>query len=127
MPFTSQTLVEKPWGHEKIWANCSNYVGKILYIKKGHKLSLQFHKEKEESIMILAGTMLLHHRLPGTDLYGPGPMQKTEMSEGDCFHIIPGLTHRFEAIDSDVTILEVSTTQLNDVVRLDDDYGRDKI
>ena len=122
--FTEMKIIQKPWGSENLWASCEKYAAKILHIKKGCKLSLQFHEKKEESILILEGKMLLHHRLPSDDLHGPGMMEKTEMNPGDCFHITPGLTHRFEALDSDVTVLEVSTPQLDDVVRIEDDYGR---
>lgn len=120
----SVKIVEKPWGHEEIWAKTDNYVAKMLYIKKGHRLSLQYHVKKEETIRVLSGEMVLHHRLELDDMYGAGPMSKSVMKEGDCFHVKPGTHHRFEAENTDVVLLEVSTTEIDDVVRLQDDYNR---
>jgi mannose-6-phosphate isomerase-like protein (cupin superfamily) len=116
----TEKRVEKPWGYEVIWAKTKDYVGKELYIKQGAKLSLQYHEEKEETIRVIFGRVRLHWFEDG-DQY-----PRTEiMVRGDTFHIPPGKIHRFEALD-DCCVAEVSTPQLDDVVRLDDDYGRDE-
>ena len=110
--------VEKPWGHELIWALSELYAGKLLSVKAGHELSLQFHREKDESWYVLEGRAEL-------DLARAG--EKTTSSEvvtpGAAFRIRPGTVHRIRALE-DTVILEVSTPQLDDVVRLDDAYGR---
>ena len=110
--------IEKPWGHEEIWAKTDSYVGKILVINKGNRLSLQYHNKKEETIRILSGKMTFH--------FGNAENNVKEilLNPGDTFHIKPGLIHRFEAKDDDVVLVEVSTTELDDVVRLKDDYNR---
>jgi len=109
--------VEKPWGHELIWAETKSYVGKILHIKAGERLSLQYHEVKEETILISRGHMQLEHYREGE------PPQILEMKEGDAFHIVPRLRHRMIAIE-DTDVFEVSTPHLDDVVRLEDRYGR---
>ncbi|MSP61091.1 MAG: cupin domain-containing protein [Myxococcales bacterium] len=110
--------VEKPWGHELIWAHTERYVGKILHIKTGHSLSLQYHLQKDETIFLQSGKMLFEH-------YGDGEQpQRTELRPGDAFHITPGLRHRMTAIE-DCDVLEASTPELDDVVRLEDRYGRE--
>ena len=109
--------VEKPWGYELIWAHTDRYVGKILHIAKGHSLSLQYHLKKDETIFLQTGRMLFEH-------YGDGEAPvKSELAPGDAFHITPGLRHRMTALE-DCDILEVSTPDLDDVVRLEDRYGR---
>ena len=109
--------VEKPWGHELIWAETSRYVGKILHIKKGQKLSLQYHEVKDETIMVPSGLLRF-------ELYCEGQEpQATELAPRQPFHIPPGLRHRMVALE-DTDVVEVSTTELNDVVRLQDAYGR---
>ena len=113
-------IVNKPWGHENIWALTEKYVGKILYIKKGKRLSLQFHNVKEETIMVLEGIM---------ELILEEGSQKDEisivMNPGDTYHISPLTVHRFSASQGvDVKVMEVSTTEIHDVVRLKDDHGR---
>lgn len=109
--------VEKPWGHEEIWADCQKYAGKILHIKSGHRLSLQYHQKKEETIRVLAGDLILD--------IGVGPGSTTQvLSPGDIFHVSPGMVHRFGAGEKDVDLIEVSTPELDDVVRLEDDYDR---
>ena len=107
---------EKPWGHEILWASCERYAGKILFIKKGHRLSRQYHEKKEETIRVLEGTLRLE--------VGPTGDGVMLMKPGDSFHVEPLMTHRFCAEDDDVTLVEVSTTELDDVVRLEDDWGR---
>jgi mannose-6-phosphate isomerase-like protein (cupin superfamily) len=112
-------LVKKPWGHEEIWAENDKYLGKILYIKAGHRLSLQYHEKKVETIRVLQGHLLVvlqEHR--------DGPIHNKYMSEGDTYHVNTGTIHRFCATDQDVSILEVSTPEIDDVVRLEDDYVR---
>jgi len=110
--------IVKPWGHELIWAKTDKYVGKILTINAGHSLSLQFHQKKEETIMMKSGRMdLLVGTLPN------GELECVEMNPGDIYHIKPGLVHRMRAIDN-CEVIEVSTPELEDVVRLEDSYGR---
>ena len=109
--------VEKPWGHELIWAVTDRYVGKVLHIKKGHQLSLQYHNKKDETVMVWTGRMRFEHFVEGQ------PPQHTDMGPGEAFHVTPGLRHRMIAIE-DTDVFEVSTTELDDVVRLEDAYGR---
>ena len=108
-----------PWGAEEIWAHTDKYVGKILYINPHSRLSLQYHKEKEETIRVLKGTLYLHHQIKGSEHITVVPMV-----EGDVYHIPVGHIHRFEAKEEAVELVEVSTTQLDDVVRISDDYNR---
>ena len=111
------TVVEKPWGHELIWARTDRYVGKILHIKAGEALSLQFHHVKDETIMLLTGRMQLVY-------FAEGEAPSTrELPPRVPVHITPGLRHRMIAIE-DTDVLEVSTPELDDVVRLEDRYGR---
>ena len=109
--------VDKPWGYELIWAHAEQYVGKVLFVRAGQALSLQYHEEKDESWLVQSGRASLELGEVG------GELTATEICEGDCFRYRPGTVHRVTAID-DTTILEVSTPQLDDVVRLDDRYGR---
>jgi len=111
------SVVEKPWGHELIWAKTDRYVGKILHIKAGEALSLQYHRIKDETIMVLSGRMQLVY-------FADGEQPKSrELAPREPFHVTPGLRHRMIAIE-DTDVLEVSTTELDDVVRLEDRYGR---
>ena len=117
MTDTTKKIVQKPWGHEEIWAVTRDYVGKILFIKAGHQLSLQFHKVKEESIYLQDGEMdfvLENER---------GEMENLRLKPGMSKHIAPQKKHRMTAV-TDCTVFEVSTPHLDDVVRLDDRYGR---
>ncbi|MGE0614531.1 MAG: cupin domain-containing protein [Bacteriovoracia bacterium] len=109
--------VEKPWGYELIWAQTQDYVGKILHINKGHKLSLQYHKVKEETIMVYSGKMAFVFESPS------GEMTEIVLNPGEAHHIPPGKKHRMIALE-DCDVFEVSTPQLDDVVRLEDGYGR---
>lgn len=111
--------VTKNWGSEEIWAETPDYVGKILYINPNSRLSLQYHNIKSETIRVLSGRLYLHYQTDPTQ-----PISIIEMVEGDVFHIPTKLIHRFEARDEAVQLVEVSTTELSDVVRIDDDYGR---
>ncbi|MDQ4030042.1 MAG: cupin [Actinomycetota bacterium] len=110
--------VEKPWGHELIWALSEDYCGKVLFVKAGHSLSLQFHREKDESWLIQAGRAKLE--LGET---GQAVLAEEVVGAGAAFRYRPGTVHRVTALE-DTTILEVSTPQLEDVVRLEDAYGR---
>jgi mannose-6-phosphate isomerase len=113
----SITRVEKPWGYELIWAKTGDYVGKILHIKKGGMLSLQYHVIKEETIYVASGKMKFIFE------NGKGEMTETILSAGDAHHIPTGRKHRMIGVE-DCDIFEVSTPHLDDVVRLEDGYGR---
>jgi mannose-6-phosphate isomerase len=111
------TVIPKPWGHELVWARTDRYIGKILHIKAGEALSLQYHRVKDETVMVLSGRMQLLY-------FGDGEDQHSrELTPRDPFHIPPGLRHRFIALE-DTDVVEVSTTEVEDVVRLEDRYGR---
>ncbi len=110
--------VEKPWGYELIWALTERYCGKVLFVKAGQALSLQFHREKEESWLVQSGRATLE-----LGEAGEGILMQGVIGPGSAFHYVPGTVHRVTAIE-DTTILEVSTPQLDDVVRLEDRYGR---
>jgi mannose-6-phosphate isomerase-like protein (cupin superfamily) len=115
----TKSYIDKPWGWEKLWAHTDQYVGKILHIKDGRQLSRQYHEKKEETIYVLSGTLILE--------IGRGQDMVTKRLErGDTYHIEPGVVHRFCAPkDRDpVRLMEVSTPELDDVVRLEDDYNR---
>ena len=108
--------VDKPWGHELVWARTDRYVGKILHVKAGHVLSLQYHNQKDETMHVLAGELLLRTR-PGEELL------ERRFCAGESVRILPKLIHQIEAVvDSDV--LEASTPELDDLVRIQDRYGR---
>lgn len=109
--------VEKPWGYELIWAKTDRYVGKILHVNAGHALSLQYHERKDETIHLLRGEMRFWVG-PSVDR-----LEVVHLREGESFHVRPGTVHRMEAV-TDVDILEASTPELGDVVRLEDRYGR---
>lgn len=110
--------VEKPWGHELIWADTEHYAGKILHVTAGHALSLQYHERKDETIHVLRGEVRFQIGPSADDL------TTVVLREGESVRIRPGTVHRMEAI-TDVDILEASTAHLDDVVRIDDRYGRD--
>lgn len=110
--------VSKPWGHELIWALTDHYVGKVLVIEAGKRLSLQYHERKDEWIHVLEGRL----RLLLED--GSGVDRSRELRAGDGAHVPPGRRHRFEAIER-CQLIEVSTPELDDVVRLADDFGRE--
>jgi mannose-6-phosphate isomerase len=111
--------VEKPWGYELIWALTDNYVGKLLYVRAGHSLSLQFHREKDEAWYVESGRARLE-----LGEVGDRVLSEEVVSAGSCFHYPPGTVHRVTALE-DTMILEVSTPHLDDVVRLEDQYGRE--
>ena len=106
--------IDKPWGHEIIWAVTPDYVGKILHINAGHRLSKQYHQIKEETVYVLEGT-LYNYEDDGSI---------TKVLPGNAFHVNVGQIHRFGANQSHVRLVEVSTPHLEDVVRLEDDYDR---
>ena len=110
--------VEKPWGWELIWAHTEAYVGKILFVRAGESLSLQFHREKDESWWVETGRAKLE-----LGAVGDAVLKTEVIARGAAFHFPPGTVHRVTALE-DTTILEVSTPQLDDVVRLEDVYGR---
>ena len=112
----TQATVKKPWGSEKLWAKTDKYAAKILTIEPNQRLSKQYHKTKDETILVLAGTLTVltnEHELV------------TEVREGDSFRIVPTLIHRFCADEHGCVLIEVSTPELDDLVRLEDDYGRE--
>ncbi len=108
--------VEKPWGYEIIFAHTSQYVGKILHVKKGQKLSLQYHKKKDETVYLHSGKIIL-------EIHTDSSINSIKFEPGMSFHIKPNTIHRIIA-EEDSDVLEASTSQLDDVVRLEDDYGR---
>ena len=111
--------VDKPWGWELIWAHAEAYVGKILFVRAGESLSLQYHVEKDESWYVESGRARVE--LGHT---GEGMLDEAVISPGDAFRFRPGTVHRVTALE-DTTIIEVSTTELDDIVRLEDRYGRE--
>lgn len=110
-------IVNKPWGHERIWARTGRYVGKVLHIKAGEELSLQYHNEKDETVHLLSGELVYRVKLGET-------LEDVKLKKGESFRIAPGTVHQMLAV-TDCDVLEVSTPELNDVVRLSDRYGRE--
>lgn len=119
IPLTTPRRVEKPWGYELILAHTDRYVGKILHINRGQLLSRQYHRVKDETVYVLSGTLLLE--------IGPSEAsERVEVPAGMCYRTLPGTIHRYIAPDSgDVDLIETSTPELEDVVRLEDVYGRE--
>ncbi len=114
--FDQPKRVEKPWGYELWWAQTDRYVGKLLHVKAGHRLSLQYHERKDETIHLWAGDLLL------VVDEGRG-LEERRLSPGQSYHVRPLTKHRIVAI-TDCDVLEVSTPEVDDVVRLEDSYGR---
>jgi mannose-6-phosphate isomerase len=110
--------VDKPWGSELIWALTDRYCGKLITIETGRRLSLQYHVQKDEALLVLSGRLLLHIEDDA------GEMTTRELGAGDAAHVAVGRRHRFEAIER-VELVEVSTPELGDVVRVEDDFGRE--
>ena len=110
--------VDKPWGYELIWAHTERYVGKILHIERGEALSLQYHEVKDETLYVLSGALRLE--LAGAD---DGPYRVLDLGPGQAIHFAPGTRHRLTAVEA-CDILEASTSELDDVVRIADRYGR---
>jgi len=125
---TEVRVVPKPWGHETIWAHTDLYVGKVLHIKAGHALSVQYHNRKDETIHLLSGRMI--YRVGTADGRGQAAGQRlpelkaVELGAGESFRNEPGTVHQMEAV-TDCVLLEASTPHLDDVVRLTDRYGRE--
>ena len=111
------TIVLKPWGHETIWAHTDRYVGKILHIKAGHALSVQYHNRKDETVHLLTGELIYRVQLEGE-------LEDMHLRAGESFRISAGTIHQMEAV-TDCDVLEASTPDLDDVVRLSDRYGRE--
>src|SRR5438874_1855928 len=109
--------VDKPWGYEVIWAETARYVGKILHIRAEQRLSRQYHRVKEETLLVQQGEMDL-------EIGAGDALTVRRMKAGEVFHVIPGTIHRMIGV-TDVDVLEVSTPELDDVVRLEDVYGRE--
>ena len=112
-----QGRVEKPWGHEIWWARTDRYAGKLLFVKAGHRLSIQMHREKDETSYLLSGKLLVFQG-PSED-----ELAQRTLAPGASWRSEPGLVHSIEALE-DATVIEISTPQLDDVVRLSDRYGR---
>ena len=106
--------IQKPWGHEILWAQTENYVGKVLFIKAGHRLSKQYHEQKEETVYVASGILYNYDENDKVSKFYPG----------ESFHVSPGQIHRFGANESNVKIIEVSTPHLDAVVRIEDAYAR---
>ena len=119
---TSARRVEKPWGYELIWAESEDYVGKVLFVRAGQALSLQYHEQKDESWLVHEGRATLELGEAG-GVHETPVLEQIEIGPGDAFHFRPGTVHRDTAIE-DTLVLEVSTPHLDDVVRLEDRYGR---
>jgi mannose-6-phosphate isomerase-like protein (cupin superfamily) len=111
-------VVPKPWGEERVFAEGSRYAGKLLLIRQGEALSLQYHNRKEETICVLEGVL-------GLFVERDGLRRELRLAPGESFHIEPGTRHRMLAPDADCLLVEVSTPELDDVVRLEDRYGRE--
>lgn len=111
--------VTKPWGYETIWAHTERYVGKILHITAGQALSVQYHEKKDETVYLLSGELRYWVQLPGSE-----SLTDQHLKTGDAFRITPGTIHYMEAV-TDCDVLEASTPELDDVVRLKDRYGRE--
>ena len=110
--------VPKPWGHETIWAQSDRYVGKILHINAGQELSVQYHTKKDETVHLLSGE-IVYRVQRDADL-----LEDVQLKLGESFRITPGTIHQIVAL-TDCDVLEVSTPELDDVVRLSDKYGRE--
>ena len=113
------THVPKPWGHETIWAHTERYVGKILHINAGHELSVQYHNRKDETIYLLWGEIVYRVQREGDDI-----LDDVQLQLGESFRITPGTIHQMIAV-TDCDVLEVSTPEVDDIVRLSDKYGRE--
>ena len=110
------TKIEKPWGYELLWAKTDRYVGKIIHVNADHALSLQYHERKDETILVWSGRVVL-------EVKEDGQLVQREMVSGESIHLAPGTVHRITAIEES-DLVEVSTPELDDVVRLEDNYGR---
>ena len=111
--------VPKPWGHETIWAQTERYVGKILHINAGQELSVQFHQKKDETVYLLSGTISYRVQRDGSK-----SLDDVQLKVGESFRVTPGTVHQMVAV-TDCDVLEVSTPEVDDIVRLSDKYGRE--
>jgi mannose-6-phosphate isomerase-like protein (cupin superfamily) len=111
--------VPKPWGHETIWAMSDRYLGKILHINAGQELSVQYHNRKDETVYLLSGEIVYRVQREGDDI-----LDDMKLKVGESFRITPGTIHQMIAV-TDCDVLEVSTPEIDDVVRLSDKYGRE--
>ena len=116
---SSPQHIPKPWGHETVWAKTERYAGKILHVRAGEALSLQYHRVKDETVRVLRGAITLEVGSAG------GVLEAVRLGPGEGWHLTPGTRHRMIALE-DTDILEVSTPELDDVVREEDRYGRVK-
>lgn len=115
-----KTIIKKPWGYEEIWANTDSYAGKLIHIDEGHRLSLQYHNLKEETIRVMSGILEVVYSSSRD-----GKLKSTILEAGEYFHVHPLMVHRFCATQgTDVDLIEVSTNYLDDVERIEDDYNR---
>jgi mannose-6-phosphate isomerase len=120
-PFaTHARRVDKPWGYELVYALTDDYCGKVLFVRAGQALSLQYHEVKDEAWYVQSGRASLELGTFGDE----SSFHTVELETGDAYHFTPGTVHRVTAVE-DTTILEVSTPHLDDVVRLEDRYGRE--
>ena len=118
-PTAGPITIEKPWGHELIWANNPHYAGKVLHVNEGCRLSLQYHVRKRETLLVIAGRVRMTMGTPD------GRIETFDVGPGAVFEVLPGQVHRIEALETS-DLVEVSTPDLDDVVRLSDDYGRSR-
>jgi mannose-6-phosphate isomerase len=116
---TEVRRIPKPWGHEIIWASTDLYAGKILHITAGHSLSKQYHRVKDETVYLLSGELRYYAQAEGSDR-----VEDVGLKPGEAFRVTPGTIHYMEAI-TDCDVLEASTPHLDDIVRLQDRYGRE--
>lgn len=119
MESTTYRTVQKPWGEERVFAETSRYAGKLISIKAGQTLSYQYHVKKEETLHVLEGELGLEVAEP------EGERQILKLTPGQTFHVTPGTRHRMFADARDCLLVEVSSPELDDVVRLEDRYGRE--
>jgi mannose-6-phosphate isomerase-like protein (cupin superfamily) len=115
---TTPRRIDKPWGWELVWAEADDYVGKLLFVRAGESLSLQYHERKDESWLVQQGRARLELGEVG------GELEVLEIAPGDAYRFPPRTVHRVMALE-DTTVVEVSTNHLTDVVRLEDEYGRE--
>ncbi len=115
---SSAEIIEKPWGRELIFADTEHYLGKVIKINDGSRLSLQYHPRKDETVYVTQGKV-------ATELGRRGQSTRSiTLRTGDCLRLRPETVHRFAAVDGDAQMIEVSTPHPDDTVRLDDDFGR---
>jgi mannose-6-phosphate isomerase-like protein (cupin superfamily) len=117
-PVEAPRRVDKPWGHELIWVLTDRYCGKVIAIDAGRRLSLQYHERKDESVYVMTGRLRLHLEDE------TGAMTIRELGPGESARVPVGRRHRFEAVEA-VELIEVSTPELDDVIRVEDDFGRE--